>query len=478
MNNLNRKLSVSETMYMSPESGDDMIMIFVARIEGLIKPHTLRKALNLAQKRDPMLQIRIVESEDGFCFQSEDTPEIPLHVLNKTSEEQWIKTAENEVEKQFPVNVDPLCRVTFISSGQSDKTSEIVVAMHHIICDGISGLNFVDNLLSYCEKVADEEQISEIETLEALPPLEELFSLTPASNNDLKETHNGFDPEVPPPLITEFFESQASMSSLSTHFLTRSLSQEMTQKLAKRSKEEGTTLHGALCAAMLFSAAKLAPTDIPIPLSCASSVNLRKYCQPEVSENVLACIGDAVTHNYMLEENTSFWDLARESKSRIVSSMNSGDFLVNKADDFFMGGGDSPQDENFAQQMKIQIMEQMERQMRRYSSVYIGNAGRMKFSGEYKNFQIKELYFSAGFHVAGPCFGLNVATLNEQMFCMFPYVTPLTSAKTQDLFVDSVMTTLRIACTSQSLEFNQLSKTKKADDFSGSKLNNPTTINA
>ncbi|ARV59273.1 hypothetical protein BZZ01_12125 [Nostocales cyanobacterium HT-58-2] len=324
--------------------------------------------------------------------------------------------------------------------------------MHHIICDAISGLHFIDHLLSYCQKIMAGEQISEVATMKTFPSFEELLSHSSLSNNNVEKAPGNFHQAIQPPLITEFFESQTSLSELHTYFLTRSLSQEMTVNLKNRCRQEGTTVHGALCAAMLFAAAKIAHVDTPVNLSCASSVSLRKYCEPQVPDDYLACVSDAMSYTHTLEKNTSFWDLARETKSKIIDAINSKTF-VNSAEEQSEDVPDFTQNEQFR--------EIMQRLMGRYASVFIANPGQLKIAGKYDVVKIKELYLPIGFHLAGPCFGLKVVTLHEQMFFTFSYVEPLISKKTSEIFADSVIDIIHQACLPQSFDLSEINKTEK-----------------
>ena len=85
MDYLNRKLGLIENLFEILHDLGAMIDVNVARIERLLTPDILQQALDLVQKRHPMLQVHIVESADGFYFQSEGTPKIPLRVIDNVT---------------------------------------------------------------------------------------------------------------------------------------------------------------------------------------------------------------------------------------------------------------------------------------------------------------------------------------------------------------------------------------------------------
>ncbi|MBE9181926.1 hypothetical protein IQ268_25485 [Oculatella sp. LEGE 06141] len=447
MNYFKRELTPGEKMFT--HLGGEMSMTFIGQVEGLISPDVLQQALRLVQKRHLLLQVHISKSDEGVFFESGDAQDIPLQVIDKQSDNQWVAIAETEVNQTLCVNIGPLCRVIFLRSTEPGSTSEIIVTMHHAICDAISGLNFIDQVLSYCQQIEAGESIADVVTLAALPPLKDLFNASSVNQGtgENPQEESNWDAQSawggPQPLISEFFEGQAALSDCHTRFLTRQLSREMTIQLKTRSKEEGTTVHAALCAAMLFGAAAIARADAPVYLSCGSSVSLRNYCEPKVQDDHLSCISDGVTHTYSVGKTTSFWDLARESKSNLVQSMSNGSWIVNSAD-FFESMENMPQLE--------QLRAELERLMGRYASVLIANAGQAKFSGQYGTIQLKGLYFPISVHLAGPCFALNVVTLDDQMFCTFPYVVPMFSDETMAMFADSVMAILHQSCVPQAFE--------------------------
>jgi NRPS condensation-like uncharacterized protein len=442
MDYLNKKLGLLENLFEILHDLGAMIDVNVAQIEGSITPNIIQQALYLVQKRHPMLQVHIVELADGFYFQSEGTPEITLRVIDKQHENQWIEIAQDELHQKFPRGTSPLCRVTFLRSSTSNGITEIIATFHHAITDGMSCMRFIDDLLSYCQQIAAGERISEVVTMQALPPLEDMLHPSPASKNNVEENQEKPDQKIPQPKL--IIESEAPLSARRTCLVPRILSKEMTLMLINRCKQEETTVHGALCAAMLFGAAKLADTDIPIHLSCNSNVNLRKYCEPEVKDDYIGCLVSALEESHTWENNTNFWDLARECKSKISCSISLG-VPINRI-----------HSDNLRQVEKQLLIYMSQHEMGRRHTISVSNLGRVNLLDDYGSFKLKELYFATGQHVVGACFWLGVVTFHEQLFCTFAHVIPVVSAKTTQLFTDSVMATMQKACISQFLTLSML----------------------
>ncbi len=137
INYLNRKLGLIENLFNILHDLSTMIDVNVVRIEGLLNPDILQQALDLVQKRHPMLQVYIVNSADDAYFQSVENQKIPLRVIEKQHDNQWIQIAENELHRKFTDDMEPLCRVIFLRSSLSNTCSEIIATFHHSIADGL-----------------------------------------------------------------------------------------------------------------------------------------------------------------------------------------------------------------------------------------------------------------------------------------------------------------------------------------------------
>jgi Condensation domain len=428
MNNLNRKLGLVENLFETCHQLGAIIDVNVARIEGIINDETLRQALDLVQKRHPLLQVGIVESEGGFSFLSNQSLKIPLYLIDRQQDNQWVCIVEEEIHTKFPNNSCPLCRVKYIRS-KSSSESEIIVTFHHAITDGISCMYFIHELLSYCQQILTGVLVPEVTSMPMLPPIENLINAELWQKSDLDTNIKKIEEKSE--LI---IEREAPTSQRRTRLIHKILSQDIASILQKRCQQEGTTVHGALCAAALLSMYKLNDADKPINLSCGSGVNLRKYCVPEISNSYIGCFISEVQTNHRLDKNVNFWDLARECKSKINDSIKSGVPFKN-----ISSGRINMVNHDF-------IVKMSEYNMGRNKSVYVSNLGSLNLFEHNNINQIRELYFVTGQHVIGACFWMGVVSLYEQIFCSFAHVVPLISVKTAEVIADSVSNIIQKAC--------------------------------
>jgi NRPS condensation-like uncharacterized protein len=435
MKSISRKLGLVEKwMELGHELGSGLI-VNIAEIEGDVKPEIVQQALKLVQKRHPMLQVYIVETEDGMYFQSEGITEIPLQVIYQKHENEGWKIAEKELHTKFPPGKIPLCRLTLLYSPENQTTCQMIITFHHGIVDGISCMQFINDLLLYCQKIVAGENIPQVESLELMPAIENLVNYDLIPEAEITKTSVNEQINLEPQLI---IEGKASANERFSKILPRNLSQDMTKMLITKCKQEETTVHGAICAAMLFAFRKLLNAKEQINLSYGLPVNLRKSCQPEINTKNLGCFISVLGFNQLVGKNTSFWDLARKCKSKIHNSLISGIPLNLLKQNRFR----SPDRELMAKSVISK-----EDKMGRNNAFAISNRGKFQFEYKQEQIKIKDLYFATGQHLGGDCFWLGVVTLNDQIFFSFVYVDPVISDQTANKFADYVIHILHNSCT-------------------------------
>jgi len=427
-----RKLGLIENLFDIAHDSGSMIYVNIAKIEGTINPDLIKQSLILIQKHYPLLQVHIVKLENGNYFQSEGTLEIPLHVVDKQDDNQWYTIAQNELHQKFIGTKNPLCRFTLLHSSNKNNINELIATFHHGIADGISCMYLFNQLLYFYNKIASGVAIEQQFKNTFLGPIEDLVDDSFLKTNDDENKIESSHQEIPQPKL--IIEQEAPPSNRRTHLLTRILEKKETEIFIHRCKEEKTTVHSALCAAMLFSAAKHPSNHYPINLSCSSNVNLRKYCQPEIKSQDLACLVSRIAENHVLDENTLFWDLARECKSKIHNSIEMGVPIKLIS---------SERLRNFNKNVISQLANY---QMGRDMTVHISNLGKINFSENHSNLKLKELYFSTGQHIIGSCFWLGVVTFQGKIFCTFAHVFPLISEQTAKWVANFVIDILHQVC--------------------------------
>jgi len=139
-----RKVTSAERLFAhSPFS----IVTMVARIKGEVSESMLRDAVVKAQQRHALLRVRIkVDSEHRQWFSSEGVQEIPVKVIPRESENDWIGIHAEASKIPYQFESWPAVRFILV---QSPAVSELIILCHHIICDGMSLAYLARDLMVY-----------------------------------------------------------------------------------------------------------------------------------------------------------------------------------------------------------------------------------------------------------------------------------------------------------------------------------------
>jgi hypothetical protein len=182
-------------------------------------------------------------------------------------------------------------RVVFL---QGSESSELIFVVHHSIGDGLSTLYFVRDLLRAING----------EPLERLPPP------SPADSFILSD-FPGSGPEVTK--CVEIFPEPGAPT-----ITTAELDADTLQALVRRSRSEGTTVHGTFTAALLLSAQSEFQTEEPI--SALQPVSIRSL-NSQMGENFALYISAAVA---TLGKNagTDLWGFARSIKKQLEPALD------------------------------------------------------------------------------------------------------------------------------------------------------------
>jgi hypothetical protein len=275
-----------------------------AEIEGSSTLTSWRSALDAVQRRHPFFSVCIdKDDESSPCFRRVAGTQIPLRVVDtKDAEPQWEREIESELSTRFDPKQAPLIRAVLLH--QPNK-SMLILTAHHSIGDGISMAFAIRDTL---RALSGEK----LDTLPPLPSMEELLGM----------------PQTPParPVSKTALGTGAERVAATTDNNTGStprvkglrLSTELTSKLLGRSRQERTTLHGALCAA-LVAAGRQVFSAWKNPIRIHSSVDARRLLQ--LGDNYMQlAFGGIVAVNP--DTMADFWDIARFMKSGLAAAQS------------------------------------------------------------------------------------------------------------------------------------------------------------
>jgi hypothetical protein len=429
MVNFSRKLGLVEHLFATLHSMGAMLYVNIARIQGAISFDILRDAIDLIQKRHPLLQVHLQASDDGFSFEANGTLAIPLRAIDRLHQQQWLEIAENELVTKFSDNCEPLCRLTLLNTSEAEGINELIVTFHHAIADGISALHFIHELLSYYQQLVEDTPIPPIDSLPLLPPLEQLLVQHLSELDAADLTQIALSQTNPAAAL--IIEQTALVKDRSTRIISRELDRIITSQIKNRCRDEQTTVHGALCAATILACGRQLSTPEPVLISCSSSVNLRGSCFPVVDSSHLGCFVSNATISHHARIDTDFWELARECKSNI-------DRLIHQKVPHAQVSNPELRDK-YRSSFLAQIAEH---NMGRNTMAHVSNLGEFNFPTSYGSIQLESFYFAAGLSLIGTCLWLGAVTIDRKLCCTFTYTHPLISTKTAKSLVNSTIAIL------------------------------------
>lgn len=285
-------------------------VIMVANIRGNIDSKRLSEVLNRLRTRHALLAVRVVVDEDDVAwFVTEGVSEFSLEVIPRENENQWVEKTEAEIKVPFPFDKGPMSRFILL---HSHDVSELIICAHHSVCDGLSLIYLIKDILQHLGKPD-----SNLEILPDPPAIDHNTVPSPPSikpiprkiiklvNKRWEKKNIRFDHNDMERLHSVFWEENVGRK-----LLTWILSEEMTKVVVSRSNKEKVTVNTALWTAFLA-----AQYDVQAPLKSyhqrlGMAVNTRDKLLVPVGES-FGFYASSLTVRLKYTPRKSFWENAR-----------------------------------------------------------------------------------------------------------------------------------------------------------------------
>ena len=392
------------------------IVTMVARIKGDVSAEMLENAVLKIQQRHVLLRVRIQEDRDRTqWFTSEGVQEIPIQIVARKSEHDWIKIHGDAARIPFEFETRPAIRLLLV---QSPRCSELIILCHHIICDGMSLAYLARDLLVHLG--------------DPVRPVEELPAPAPISLDNLPV-------DVSQSALAKFFinrmnrqwaEEGVFFDQQDYQELTRAywdhythelfsieLSEEQTAALVARCRKENVTVNSALAAAFC-GAQSFVQGDQPYQAKIVVAASLRERIPDSPGEGMGMYAG-GVELKFKFNHKRSFWENARRFHKTILPKYRNRDLfsdLLNwlyldptifEALNFKKLGGLVPVDSSryeklsaFSQRedvvLRLLKRDRLESLETRYWGTAVTNLGRVDFPTMYGTLELERLILQPG----------------------------------------------------------------------------------
>lgn len=284
------------------------IVTIVLRIKGLVNEEMLRSAVEKVQQRHALLRVRITEdAEHVQSFTSEGADEIPVEVIPRENDQDWIEIQLEAIKKPFEFEKRPPIRFILVHSPQ---ISEVIVLCHHIISDGMSLAYLARDLMVQLGDPDSEAQVLPAPAPINLDNLPEDISQSFIVKYFIRRMNRRWLKDAVFFDNQDYVElSQAYWESFDHNFLSIELTEEETSALLARCKEEKTTVNSALTAAFCGAQGIVEGKQSYHPRVVVAA-DLRERLPISPGEGFGMYAGGAEL-NFEFDHKRGFWDNAR-----------------------------------------------------------------------------------------------------------------------------------------------------------------------
>jgi len=353
-NQQNRTLGAFEKTFWLLDQIDSKDFALAAEIEGVVPIEAWRQAIIKVQERHPNLSVRIVM--DGFSrpiLETVEGAEIPFRVVYAHDDYRWTQEVERELSIRFDTEQAPLIRVVLV---QKPGSTVLIIVAHHAIADGTAVSYLVRDILQAA-------------TGKVLSPME------PQKSND--ETL-GFPEALPKDTAEPAPVLSGESKTFEPKISTIRFPEELTQKIISRARYEETTVHGALCAAVLIASRAMRDEWADRKIEMITPICSRKALNLDDNFGL-----NITTHPvyFEAEQHLPFWELARLAKEGLAGT-DTAEHVRNYLAYFRQLTFDMPS----LNQMLDVLKEAFNHE------IMVTNIGRLKYSTDYGDLQLKALY--------------------------------------------------------------------------------------
>ena len=392
------------------------IVTMILRIKGHVSEEMLRRAVTAVQQRHALLRVRIqTRADDAPWFTSAGVGQIPIEVVPRESEDDWVKIHAQAARLPFEFQTRPAIRFALV---RSPDRCDVIILCHHIICDGMSLAYLARDLMVHLGEPA-----RQVDVLPA-PPAIDLDNL-PA--------------DVSQPGLVKFligrmnrkwakeavYFDQADYEALTEAYwanyhhelLSIELSEGETSALVARCRKEQVTVNTALTAA--FSGAQsYVQGEQPYQAKTVIAADLRDRL-PHAPGEGLGMYAGGVELKLEYEHERGFWENARQFHKKVKPAFTNKNMFgailnwlyldptICEAMSFKVLGNlvpsDSPRHEKlsaFAQRRDVVLRllqrDNLDTLEAKYWGTAVTNLGRLDFPTAYGPLELERLIMQPG----------------------------------------------------------------------------------
>lgn len=379
-------MMVERIMYVDPET--PVNLVFTAKIKGNVPEENFKVALEKIQQKHPLLRTRIDNSEKyPFFIEEKDIKPIPLRIVERKTDEDWLKESETEWFRLFNDEKKPLAQLVWI---KGQKVSEILWVLPHCICDGTSLVTMMTELLALLDDPA-----MELQPYEVFSSVDDFLPV----DFDMKKKKRKARFYLMMGRLFFLMQRKSKTRNLGSNYVVHwKLNPTTTLQITEKAKAHGVSVHALLCSSFMqafqYSQGKQAKGKVISP------VDVRHFI-PEIRQDHVFAFAPTIELS-LKKGNPDLLDNARQIKKDLtekIGKMEARELL-------WMGEQMHP---------VVERMVAMMKSSKGGHDVTLSNMGRINIPGDYKNFKVETIISPT---VAFPWLNSNTlvtTTYNQQM---------------------------------------------------------------
>ncbi|REC79416.1 hypothetical protein DRF60_06205 [Chryseobacterium elymi] len=380
-------MMVERIMYVDPET--PVNCVFTAKIQGNIPEENFKTALEKIQQKHPLLRTRIDNSSEKYPFfiEVEEIESIPLRIVERKTDEDWLLESEKEWFRLFKDEKKPLAQLVWI---KGQEVSEILWVLPHCICDGTSLVTMMKELLALLDDPA-----VELQPYEVFSSVDDFLPL----DFDMKRKKRKARFYLMIGRLFFLMKRKSKTRNLGSNYVVHwKLNADTTAQITAKSKAHGVSVHALLCSSFMQAfqdiQGKYAKGKVISP------VDVRHFI-PEIRQDHVFAFAPTVELS-LKKGSTDLLDNARQIKKDLVEKIEK----MEARELLWMGEQMHPVAERMVSMMKSS---------KGGHDVTLSNMGRINIPGDYKNFKVETIISPT---VAFPWLNSNTlvtTTYNQQM---------------------------------------------------------------
>ena len=300
-----RKLSNLERMYLWSPYSDVSI---VTRIKGNISEEKLHRALDIVLQMHPLAGAKVVFDDDYNAWFSTDNVIKPFFkTVNRVSDTRWLEELQCEIRIPFNPETGPMIRFVLV---HSETVSDLVVICNHSICDGMSLVYLIRDLLDiYTNPEQEIEVIDPVDIKDFLPKggfslQSVMMKLVMGSANRKWEKNTYYFDHNDAVAVQEAYWEKYKFNTVLLE-----LEPSETKSLLKQCRNKGVSIGSAVIAAFIAAHEDIVGPFVKNQKQLWVPFDMRRHAATSVGDVFGLCIG-APRFSYTYNAKKPFWENA------------------------------------------------------------------------------------------------------------------------------------------------------------------------